>query len=318
MKDAHLLLSKLADAFGQYLRDQTCIGIGVLDGRGRLVRCNARLEEMLGLPKEAMGRQLGSLVSLADRGELELPPEGSSWVVNLRPCGDKGGRETVHCHVHNQDSRCLLVADRVPEPDEGYMEQVTRLNSKLTDLNRELQKKKRALEKARDRIAKMARTDELTRLPNRRAFNTELERDVSRAHRHDQPLSLAIADLDRFKGINDTYGHDVGDEVLKSFGKVLREECRAEDVPARWGGEEFVVLMPDTTAEDAANLSERIRSRFAELPHEGIDRVVTASFGVAGLRGSEEGADLLRAADAALYRAKESGRDRVVIARTED
>ena len=164
-----------------------------------------------------------------------------------------------------------------------------------------------------------ARSDAKTGLLNAAAWEAEAAAEVARAVRSGGPLAVAVLDLDRFKVINDTYGHLVGDRVLKQIAGTMTEVLRDYDLAGRFGGEEFVMLLPQTRAVDALRIAERVRAHIAELPlyasgEDGAERVpVTASIGVAALdAGSRrELPELLAAADAALYRAKESGRDQV-------
>lgn len=171
---------------------------------------------------------------------------------------------------------------------------------------------KRQVNDLLETVAKTALTDELTGLANRRAFNEELDRELARMARSGAPLTLATLDLDRFKEVNDQLGHPDGDSTLVRVGEVLRSSVRDADLPARVGGEEFSVILPDTDAEGAARLAERLRRCVAETFAE--DPVpVTASIGLASTsRDDAVGAtELLRRADRALYAAKEAGRDRV-------
>ncbi len=193
----------------------------------------------------------------------------------------------------------------------GVGVRVTRLQSALAHRVRELNK-------ANATIAQLASTDELTRLANRRSFNDRLLKEVSGAKRHGYPLALVVADLDRFKSINDSYGHAAGDRVLESFARLLSESVRLEDLAARWGGEEFAVLLPHTHAAGAFQVAERVRSRLEQVQLPGISAMVTASFGVAELLEGESGEDLLRRADDALMRAKTQGRNRVLVAGEEE
>ena len=138
---------------------------------------------------------------------------------------------------------------------------------------------------AHEKVSEQAVTDELTGLPNNRAFRETIDREAARAERFGHELSLIILDVDNFKSVNDTYGHLQGDEVLRLIGKVLLEEPRAIDEPARYGGEEFVVALPETSTEGAVEMAERIRERLEEeeiplLDGSGILKV-TASFGTA-------------------------------------
>ena len=172
---------------------------------------------------------------------------------------------------------------------------------------------------AHERVSEQAVTDELTGLPNNRAFRETIDREASRAERFGHELSLIILDVDNFKAVNDTYGHLQGDEVLRLIGKLLLEEPRAVDEPARYGGEEFVVALPETGTEGAVEIAERIRERLetSEIPlldGNGVLKV-TASFGTATVPLSASTVrQLFSAADEALYEAKRAGKNRVVTA----
>jgi diguanylate cyclase (GGDEF)-like protein len=165
-------------------------------------------------------------------------------------------------------------------------------------------------------VERQAVTDELTGLANARAFRSILEREIERSRRFQSPLALVMVDLDNFKQVNDTHGHQQGDEVLASVASVLRDFSRDIDVPARYGGEELAVILPQTDAEGAARLAERMREAVERLR---VPRVgdagslqVTASFGVAAVpESATDEAELIAAADAALYRAKRGGKNRV-------
>jgi diguanylate cyclase (GGDEF)-like protein len=149
--------------------------------------------------------------------------------------------------------------------------------------------------------------DALTELPNRREFDRQLTRELERSSRYGEIFSLAILDLDSFKQLNDTRGHQAGDEVLRRVAATLREQQRAYDVAARYGGEEFALIAPGLSHEHAVDAGERIRAAIAA---NGCD--VTASIGVATFPHDADGADaLVAAADAALYASKHGGRNRV-------
>ncbi|MGO4624636.1 PleD family two-component system response regulator [Ensifer sp. 2YAB10] len=165
----------------------------------------------------------------------------------------------------------------------------------------------------------LAVTDGLTGLHNRRYFDTHLKLLMDRAAARGRPLSICMTDIDRFKQVNDTYGHDAGDEVLREFANRIRTTVRGADLACRFGGEEFVVVMPDTSAEMAAGVAERLRIIIESLPFpvpqaDGVLKV-TASMGIATLRPDADSAEaLLKRADTALYQAKHEGRNRVVAA----
>jgi len=170
---------------------------------------------------------------------------------------------------------------------------VTRMSQLLNELDLQTQK-----------IRELAVTDELTGLPNRRAWNTELPRTIERVRRTGDPLSMAIIDLDRFKQFNDSYGHPAGDRLLKAAASAWQEQLRTVDHLARYGGEEFIVLLPDATGAQAYEIIDRMR----------LATPLGQSFsgGVATWDGTETSDELTARADAALYQAKNAGRDRVV------
>ncbi len=159
----------------------------------------------------------------------------------------------------------------------------------------------------------IAATDGLTGLSNRREFDLRLRRDLARAERSGSPVSLALLDIDHFKPLNDTHGHQVGDDVLREVAHLLQIGCRDFDVVARYGGEEFAVVLPDTDSATAADVAERLRHAIARGP---LSVPVTVSIGVATTTTSQTLAadDLITAADTALYQAKRDGRDQVTVA----
>lgn len=155
-------------------------------------------------------------------------------------------------------------------------------------------------------------TDHLTGLANRRRFERQLEREVGRVERFGHPFTLLMVDIDSFKNLNDTFGHDAGDEAIRRLSKVLREGTRGIDLAARIGGEEFAVLLVETNKDGGFEVAERLRMaiKSLEIPRAGG---MTASFGVAECPGdAQTAADIVKAADVALYEAKRNGRDQVV------
>jgi two-component system cell cycle response regulator len=170
------------------------------------------------------------------------------------------------------------------------------------------------LHEANRLLTHQALTDALTGLANRRHGFAELDRLVAAAQRHGRSLCVLMADLDHFKTLNDTYGHDAGDSCLREAARRLADAVRRDDLPIRWGGEEFVVLMPDAKADKAAEVAERIRSAVADPPFRaGLDLIhVTMSVGWGMRHDGEAGAELVARADAALYEAKRRGRNAVV------
>jgi diguanylate cyclase (GGDEF)-like protein len=158
-----------------------------------------------------------------------------------------------------------------------------------------------------------ARTDDLTGLANRRALDEEIVTALAVAQRSRRPFAVVMADVDRFKFINDTFGHAVGDATLTAFSLRLATALRSQDRVFRYGGEEFCLLLPDTDAQGAVALAERAREQIAQ-PFEGAMRAMTASFGVAVWQPGDGEDSMLGRADQALYRAKARGRNRVELA----
>jgi diguanylate cyclase (GGDEF)-like protein len=171
-----------------------------------------------------------------------------------------------------------------------------------------------------DRLAQLSETDPLTDLLNARGFSARLHSEIRRAQRYRQPLSLLFLDLDGLKTINDRYGHRAGSDAIKQVGTVIRSELRETDTGARWGGDEFTILAPNTRSGAALTFAERVRARIAELR---VDWPLTVSIGVATLEPegngmTEDAPGLLRAADAAMYHAKRCGKNAVVAADMQD
>jgi diguanylate cyclase (GGDEF)-like protein len=169
-----------------------------------------------------------------------------------------------------------------------------------------------------DTCEEAAFTDHLTGLANRRRFERQLEREVTRTVRYGHPFCLLIIDIDNFKAVNDTFGHDSGDETLRFLGRMLQEETRGIDLAARLGGEEFAVILPETNLEGGYEVAERLREAVASLNIPEVGHI-TASFGVAAFPTcASAGSILIHAADAAMYEAKRGGRNRVVRAAVND
>jgi len=168
-----------------------------------------------------------------------------------------------------------------------------------------------ALEERSKEFENRANYDPLTRIYNRRRFLEILDRGINNARRLNQNLSIIFFDIDHFKKINDTYGHNAGDEVLKTLALLTSSTIRSSDVFARWGGEEFLILLESTTIENALHLAEKLRKVIMEYSFSDVKKV-TCSFGVTAYHHDETGEVFISRADSALYHAKEGGRNRVV------
>jgi diguanylate cyclase (GGDEF)-like protein len=174
-----------------------------------------------------------------------------------------------------------------------------------------------ALKRGEERIRREATVDPLTGLYNRRHLMERMEQELVSARRYGHPLTCCVLDLDRYKEINDRHGHRAGDEVLAAVGRLLREQVRCTDLAARYGGDELVVLFPHTDATGACHLAERLLRHLRAQRFVGPNGTfgVSASVGIAEVDASTRtAADLIEAADRALYQAKRAGRDRIVFA----
>ena len=167
------------------------------------------------------------------------------------------------------------------------------------------------------RLKRLNESDPLTLLHNRRHLQHRLPREIQKAHRQGIPLTIAMLDLDWFKKINDTYGHDVGDEVLSELSNRLRWASRSTDVVARWGGEEFLVIFPKTSLEQGYIIAERLREAVSLKPFNTSagPLALTISIGLTELEENDDDITFQRRVDKALYKAKRSGRNRVVKSR---
>lgn len=214
-------------------------------------------------------------------------------------------------HDKNDSNKQLLLAIK------KLLYQLSNRNKLLVEANENLEQKVRertnALSEANQKLRELASTDVLTGLMNRRAFMEEAQRKFKLAKRYQRPLSLLMIDIDHFKRVNDTFGHQAGDQVLVEFGKIIKSCLRETDVFSRIGGEEFAIILPETNLEQTAELSERLleKVRTAQIELEtGIKISLTTSIGVATIPPLSVDVDMVMSeADKALYRAKLDGRD---------
>jgi len=183
-------------------------------------------------------------------------------------------------------------------------------------LQDELAGKNMELEKLLHEVERLAITDHLTGLFNRRHFNTMLQREYNLAQRYKRPLACLMADIDHFKSINDSWGHHIGDSVLKEISDTLKKNLRNVDIVARWGGEEFVVLLPQTDIDASMDAAERLLESIASYKFNGlIDITVTLSIGISFVPDTSisSAEAMVKAADSALYMAKNNGRNRIEV-----
>jgi len=196
----------------------------------------------------------------------------------------------------------------------------TRLEERVAERTAELEAKQQALLRINEdlqrrdaEITRLTLTDPLTTVANRRRLDQVLHAEGERHRRHGNPFCVAYVDIDDFKTINDRYGHQAGDRLLQSVASTMSAELRSTDTVARYGGDEFVLVLPETTPEDVVELLERARARLSELSVPGTDAAVRCSVGVACVAAGDDAEAVLAQADRALYEAKRAGKDRVVL-----
>ncbi|GAC1433010.1 MAG: diguanylate cyclase [Thermoanaerobaculia bacterium] len=248
-----------------------------------------------------LDRKLPDMDGLALCRELKSKPEfRSRYIVMLT--GEADQEDKVEGLDFGAD-------DYITKPFQ-YPELLARVRAgkRIVDLQKELMESNRRLEL-------LSITDGLTKLNNHRYFQDELARAIEESQRYERPLSLAMIDIDFFKKVNDTHGHAVGDEVLKTVASLYKESVRSTDLVARYGGEEFAIMMPETELQDAVTFAEKIRSLVETTPIEtqAGPLQITISIGVASVPLSRVNSskELIVASDKTLYRAKKNGRNQV-------
>ena len=264
---------------------------------------NEAREQLVKIPWDLaiLDRRLPDMDGVVLCQELKSNPEFKSrYVIMLT------GEDEQEDKVLGLD---LGADDYITKPFQ-YPELLARIRAgkRIVDLQKELIETNRRLER-------LSITDGLTNLYNHRYFHDELGRAFEESARYGRPLSLAMADLDFFKKVNDNYGHAVGDEVLKAVSRMFQESSRSTDLAARYGGEEFAIMMPETDSHAAITFAEKLRSLVESTPirTQAGELRVTVSLGVAAVPHPQIHAakELIIAADNALYRAKDAGRNQV-------
>jgi diguanylate cyclase (GGDEF)-like protein len=282
--------------------DNMSDGLIVTDNAGIVVDSNPVAREMLGPWRSRVGKTLPETLTVA-----------------LKCHGDDQSDITL------ADGRCLNVrVSDVTTQGQAKAGQVILLRD--VTLERDTQKKLVAAEEEMRalnvQLRELANTDDLTQLANRRRLYERLTHEWSRAQRYQRPLSIVLFDFDHFKHVNDTYGHQVGDQVLQQASRKLLEVTRPEDLPARHGGEEFALLLPETSLEQAIEVAEKIHKILAEIVYsdnEGNNFSVTLSLGVASKEPCDTTHDnMVARADRAMYLSKNTGRNSVSVARGEE
>lgn len=286
----HSGLLKLSPVLHRQVIEQLADGVVVVDGEGRIVDANRAAQNIL-LPGDGsiIGQPIDELVP-----SNELRALHDSTTHNIET--------TLHDQSYHVRASRLQTA-----PGEATAIVFRDISERL--------EAEQALQQATREMERLAYTDPLTGLPNRRAFIQRLQEECDRIRRHGGDLSAILLDLDLFKNVNDTYGHDAGDRVLESVAGRIKANSRACDLAARLGGEEFALLLPGSTLNEARRVAERLRATIAahdESSEPDLPCQVTASIGIAHVgNAAADWRDLLKRGDLALYQAKESGRNQV-------
>jgi len=219
---------------------------------------------------------------------------------------DKGPITLRRLRMLTKDELIAIILDQMAEDNDSSIQ-----NDLLYDLVRKYVDTNESLKKTLIEVERLSNTDPLTGLYNRHNFSKVFEREINRYNRYGQEFCIILMDIDFFKRVNDTYGHNIGDEVLIDVGKILREQIREVDIVARWGGEEFIVLITAGINNGGTLLAERIRQA---IEHHKFPEVgqVTMSLGITEVEDKDTLSAITARADQALYIAKDSGRNQVV------
>ncbi|WKZ47243.1 MAG: GGDEF domain-containing protein [Anaerolineales bacterium] len=203
--------------------------------------------------------------------------------------------------------------DTLPEKYDKLLKESQQMDAELQRIKRALEIKEVELKAVLAQAHEIRDTDVLTLLPNRRKIIVDLQEEVIRSSRYDVPLAISIVDIDLFKKVNDTYGHVVGDDVLRTIAARLREQIRHPDTIGRYGGEEFLIVLPNSDLHAASEQAARLCNKIRTMQVTSNDHIlsITISIGIAQYRiGQEDWEQFLHRADMALYQAKSAGRDR--------
>lgn len=303
--------------FAPELESLLAIAAAALGSDGTLIEANAGFSRLIDMEgPQPTGACVARFFIQPDFATLAHAHGGADGDVHLGllTVGNYQVRSrSLRAHVWRVRRELRVLAEYDVVELEQLYDTVLELNRDYAGAQFELAQTNLRLQQREAQIRAASLTDPLTGVGDRRRLEQALAEEVARAARTGGPLCAFMADLDHFKRVNDSYGHEAGDKVLAGFSELLRRCTRATDTVARFGGEEFVVLMPATDLANAAAIAERIREALAGGCMEPLPVQVTASFGMAQLCPGEEGAALLRRVDCALYGAKQSGRNRVTV-----
>jgi len=296
-------------------RHLEAVAMALVEVDGRLLRANAGFLRLLGENASAPLENIADFFIQPRWPALAATHAAPGQMVftGMLNIGDRNGR----CHsligsVQRQEDRLLIVGEHDVRELEALNTRVIQLNEQMAEMQRELARSNRNLKASEARLKSLSITDPLTGLANRRRLEELLYGEIERAQRYGDAFSLILADIDHFKHVNDSYGHDIGDNVLRVFAGLLQGQVRDCDLAARLGGEEFVVFLPQTDLAAATASAERLRVATRQMRVDGFPESLSASFGVTRHGSGDTLHSLLKRVDEALYAAKAQGRDRIV------
>ena len=294
------------------------VAAAIVTAQGNLIEANAGFLRLLG-PNDRnwLARNIAHFFiqpTFAELAANDTRPARREF-SGLMTIGDFiGETRTLSGRVRRTPEELVIVAEYDIEEIEQVAKSIECLNEGYVLSQRVLAADNVALKSREAEVVEASLTDQLTGVGNRRKLDQAFKTEVARVHRTGAPLSAFMADIDHFKKINDNYGHSVGDKVLAGLGTLLRAKTRVTDIITRFGGEEFLVLMPATSLPEAKEVAERVRMALADQCFEPLPAPTTASFGVAQFLTDETPQAFLQRLDNALYKAKNSGRNAVVLA----
>ncbi|QOY55639.1 diguanylate cyclase [Candidatus Sulfurimonas marisnigri] len=278
---------KMFESLSEYLPE------GIVLYNEKIIYSNPAFEKLSGYRgRELMSKNFIELLLPKSQSELKiimdgmLLKQGKKYELNAQIRRKKG--DILHVQVKTQS---LMIDNNI------------HFLSIISDITHKI--------KEHDRLKQFAYVDALTGIYNRRKFDELLEVEYSRAKRYKRNLSALFFDIDHFKKVNDNFGHDIGDDVLKMMAHLVKSNIRETDFFARWGGEEFIVLLPETSLEDALTIAEHIRSGIESKMFEIVGKI-TVSIGVSKIKEKERIETFIKRLDNALYKAKHEGRNKVV------
>jgi len=295
-------------------------GVVILDDEQHIIMANASAAELVDVePEELVGRKLDDWPWMVD-DDWQAP-----WATTLH-CGLDIADKPIRLRVDDETTRLFMVScslvGSAEESQHGVlvtlddMTVIEKKNQELASTLQELRHSQDAITAKNAELELLATRDPLTGLFNRRILMENLQREFQKAKREDLAISCIMVDIDHFKSINDNYGHAMGDDVIQAVADCLKAMSREYDTVGRYGGEEFLVLLPGLTADESMEVAERIRTSVINLPLMEALAVtsLSASFGVSDLSfGADDGLMMVDQADRALYSAKQGGRNRVVV-----